>query len=94
MGNRAERVVWQASGFAMFAYFATLMAKSFAAGTGDMGFARSFAVVFMVYGIALITTGALGESQILHRAGIVALCLVPFATWFAGTAASWLLASF
>lgn len=93
VGNRAERVVWQASGFAMFAYFATLMLKSYVSGAGSMGFAWSFAVVFMIYGIGLITTGALGESQLLHRAGIVALCVVPFAAWFAGTEASWLFAS-
>lgn len=85
--------MWQSSGFALFAYFTTLMAKSFAAGTGDKGFAWSFAIVFMAYGIALITSGALGESHILHRAGFVALCLVPYATWFDGTAASWLLTS-
>jgi hypothetical protein len=47
----------------------------------------------MIYGVGLITTGALGESQTLTRAGIVALCLVPIAAWFAGTATSWLLAS-
>lgn len=93
VGNRVERVVWQACGFAMFAYFATLMLKSYVSGAGSMGFAWSFAVVFMIYGIGLITTGALGESRILHSAGIVALCVVPFAAWFAGTAASWLLAS-
>ena len=93
MGNRAEQVVWQAAGFALFAYFAPLMLKSFASGNADMGFAWSFAVVFMLYGVALITTGALGESQVLQRAGIASLCLVPLATWFAGTVTSWLLAS-
>lgn len=85
--------MWQAPGFSLFAYFATLMAKSFAAGTGDPGFVWSFAVVFMVYGVALITSGELGESQILHRAGFVALRLVPYATWFDSTAVSWLLTS-
>ena len=93
VGNRAERIVWQAAGFALFGYFATLMVKSFVTGSTDMGFAYSFAVVFMVYGVGLITTGALGESQTLTRAGIAALCLVPVAAWFAGTATSWLLAS-
>ena len=93
MGNRAEQVVWQAAGFALFAYFAPLMLKSFISGTGDMGFAWSFAVVFMLYGVALITAGALGESPVLQRAGIASLCLVPLATWFAGTVTSWLLAS-
>jgi hypothetical protein len=93
MGNRAERVVWQASGFALFGYFVALMIKSAVTGVGDMGFAYSLAVVFIVYGVSLITTGILGESAILQRAGIGALCLVPVAAWFAGTAASWLIAS-
>lgn len=93
MGNRAERVVWQASGFALFGYFVSLILKSLTTGVPDMGFAYSFAVVFIVYGVSLITAGVLGESVVLQRAGIGALCLVPVAAWFAGTAVSWLIAS-
>ena len=93
VGNRAERIVWQAAGFALFGYFATLMVKSAVTGIADTGFEYSFAVVFMLYGVGLITTGALGESQTLQRAGMAALCLVPVAAWFAGTSTNWLLAS-
>jgi hypothetical protein len=93
MGNRAERVVWQAAGFALFGYFVSLIIKSLATGTADIGFAYSFAVVFIVYGVSLITTGVLGESIVLQRAGIAALCLVPVAAWFAGTPISWLIAA-
>ena len=93
LGNRAERVVWQAAGFALFGYFVALIVKSALTGTADMGFAYSLAVVFIVYGVSLMTTGVLGESAILQRAGLAALCLVPVAAWFAGTAASWLIAS-
>lgn len=92
-GNQAERIVWRAAGFALFGFLGTLMVKSLVTGIADRGFAYSFAVVFMVYGVALITTGAIGESQTLRRAGTAALCLVPVAAWFAGTTTSWLLAS-
>jgi hypothetical protein len=93
MGNRAERVVWQAAGFALFGYFVSLIIKSLVTGTAAMGLAYSFAVVFIVYGVPLITTGVLGESVVLQRAGITALCLVPVAAWFTGTPISWLIAA-
>lgn len=92
-GNRAERVVWQAAGLALFGYFVALIIKSLSVGSANTGFAYSLAVVFIAYGVSLITTGVLGESAILMRAGMAALCLVPVAAWFAGTAASWLIAS-
>ena len=93
MGNRAERVVWQAAGFALFGFFVTLIVKSLVTGVASPGFAYSLALVFVVYGVSLVTTGTLGESTILKRAGIGALGLVPVAAWFAGTAGSWLIAA-
>ena len=91
--NRAEANVWMAGGFALFAFFITLTVKSLVTGQADAGFMTSLPLVFAVYGVGLLTSGAMARNSVLRLAGFAALAMVAIATWFSGTNHVWLIAS-
>lgn len=93
VGNRSEATVWMAGGFALSAYFGTLIVKSILIGAPADGFETSLPVVFAVYGTALITSGVMGRVKTLTYAGFAALFMVALAIWFSGTDLTWAVAS-
>ncbi len=93
VGNQVQRIVWVTAGIALFAFFASLAIKSVVIGQAAPGFAYSLPLVFTAYGIALTTTGYLGQSTVLRRAGGAALILVAVSTLLVGSGFDWLLAS-
>ena len=93
VGNRSEATVWMAGGFALFAYFGTVIVKSLVAGTPAPGFEASLPIVFAVYGTGLITSGIMGNQKILTYAGYGAFAMLALAIWFEGTDFSWAVAS-
>ena len=93
VGNRSEATVWMAGGFALFAYFGTLIIKSLVVGGPMPGFESSLPIVFAVYGVSLITSGIMGKQKILTYAGYGALAMLALAIWFDGTDFSWAVAS-
>ena len=94
VGNRSEATVWMAGGFALFAYFGALIAKSLLSGAPAPGFETSLPIVFAVYGTALMTSGMMGQVRTLTYAGIGAFAMVALAIWFEGTELTWAVASF
>ena len=92
-GNKAEANVWMAGGMVLFAYFITLTVKSFATGQADAGFMNSLPLVFAVYAVGLLTSGAMATNTTLRNAGFVAMAMVAISTWFTGTNHVWLIAS-
>ncbi|MEP1145184.1 MAG: hypothetical protein ABJH52_15800 [Henriciella sp.] len=93
VGNRSEATVWMAGGFALFAYFGTLILKSLITGDAAPGFESSLPIVFAIYGTALITSGTMGNVKTLTVAGYGALAMVALALWFDGTVTTWAIAS-
>ena len=93
VGNRVEGTVWMAAGFALFAYFGTLIVQSFVTGIAVAGFESSLPIVFAAYGIGLLTSGLMGGTKILTYAGYGAFGIVALATWFSGTVEIWAVAS-
>ncbi|MEL6724180.1 MAG: hypothetical protein AAFP24_04125, partial [Pseudomonadota bacterium] len=93
VGNRSEATVWMAGGFALFAYFATLIVKSIVVGGPVPGFEASLPLVFAIYGTGLITSGIMGNVKVLTYAGYGALAMVALSIWFEGAASSWAVAS-
>jgi len=89
VGNRAEATVWMAGGFALFAYFGTLIVKSIAVGGPAAGFEASLPIVFAVYGTGLITSGIMANAKTLTFAGYGALAMIALAIWFEGTDFTW-----
>ncbi len=94
VGNRSEGTVWMAAGFALFAYFGTLIVKSLILGGPAPGFTASLPIVFALYGTGLITSGMMGNVKTLTYAGFAAFGILALAIWFEGTTASWAVASF
>ncbi len=94
VGNRSEGTVWMAGGFALFAYFGTLIVKSIVAGGAAPGFEASLPIVFAIYGTCLITSGIMGNVKALTYAGFGAFAMVALAIWFDGTDFTWAVASF
>lgn len=93
VGNRAEGTVWMAGGFALFAYFGTLIVKSFFVGGPVPGFEASLPIVFAIYGTGLITSGIMGNVKTLTFAGYGALGMVALSIWFDGAVSAWAIAS-
>ena len=93
VGNRAEATVWMAGGFALFAYFGTLIVKSLVLGEAQPGLPGSLPIVFAIYGTGLITSGVMGQVSVLRYAGFGALAMVALSLWFAGSAEIWAVAS-
>ena len=93
VGNRSEATVWMAGGFALFAYFATLVVKSVTVGGTVPGFESSLPIVFAIYGTGLITSGVMANTKVLSVAGYGALAMVALAIWFDGTTYAWAVAS-
>lgn len=93
VGNRAEATVWMAGGFALFAYFGTLIVKSFTVGGPVPGFESSLPIVFAVYGTGLMTSGLMAKTKPLTYAGYGALAMIALAIWFEGTDFTWGVAS-
>jgi len=93
VGNRSEGTVWMAGGFALFAYFGTVIVKSFATGAAAPGFEASLPLVFAIYGTGLITSGVMGNQKTLTYAGFGAFAMLALAIWFDGTDLSWAVAS-
>ena len=93
VGNRSEATVWMAGGFALFAYFGTLILKSIVTGTATPGFESSLPIVFAVYGTGLLTSGIMGKVKTLTYAGFGAFAMIAFAVWFAGTEFTWAVAA-
>lgn len=93
VGNRSEATVWMAGGFALFAYFGTLIVKSLIVGDAAPGFESSLPIVFAIYGTGLITSGVMGKVKTLTFAGYGALAMVALALWFDGTVTTWAVAS-
>lgn len=94
VGNRVEGVVWGAGGFALSAYFGTLIVKSLLGGEAALGFDVSLTFVFAVYAIGLLTSGVIAGNKVLTLAGYGALATVAIAVWFSGTAEIWLFGAF
>lgn len=92
-GNRAEANVWMAGGFALFAYFGTLIVKSIVLGGPVSGFESSLPIVFAIYGTGLITSGTMSNTKPLTYAGFGAFAMLAAAIWFEGTGAIWGVAS-
>ena len=88
-GNRTEGTVWMAGGFALFAYFGTLIVKSVVGGETVPGFEASLPIVFAIYATGLITTGIMGGVKTLTIAGYVALGMVAISIWFDGAVIAW-----
>ncbi|MHA7898240.1 MAG: hypothetical protein ACX94B_00140 [Henriciella sp.] len=93
VGNRTEGTVWMAGGFALFAYFGTLIVKSIIVGGPAPGFEASLPIVFAIYGTGLITSGIMGNVKPLTYAGYGALGMVALSIWFEGAVTSWAIAS-
>lgn len=93
VGNRSEATVWMAGGFALFAYFGTVIVKSLVAGTPAPGFEASLPIVFAIYGTGLVTSGIMGNQKTLTYAGYGAFAMLALALWFEGTDFSWAVAS-
>ena len=93
VGNRSEATVWMAGGFALFAYFATLIVKSAVTGETAAGFETSLPLVFAIYGTGLITSGLMGKVNTLTYAGYGAFVMIALAIWFEGTIETWAVAS-
>lgn len=93
VGNRAEATVWMAGGFALFAYFGTLIVKSFTVGGPVAGFEASLPIVFAIYGTGLITSGMMANVKTLTCAGYGAFAMIALALWFEGTNFTWAVAS-
>ncbi|MEL7109259.1 MAG: hypothetical protein AAGJ68_10705 [Pseudomonadota bacterium] len=93
VGNRSEATVWMAGGFALFAYFGTLIVKSIVVGGSVPGFEASLPLVFAIYGTGLITSGIMANTKILTLAGYGALAMVAIAIWFQDATFSWAIAS-
>lgn len=93
VGNRAEANVWMAGGFALFAYFGTLIAKSIMVGGPVTGFETSLPIVFAIYGTGLMTSGVMSNTKPLSYAGFGAFAMIAAALWFEGTSAIWAVAS-
>ncbi len=93
VGNRSEATVWMAGGFALFAYFAALIIKSFQTGVTAPGFESSLPIVFAIYGVGLITTGIMGKAKVQTYAGFGALVMIVLAIWFDGTSEIWAVAA-
>lgn len=93
VGNRSEATVWMAGGFALFAYFGTLIIKSLAVGGPVPGFESSLPIVFAVYGTCLMTSGQIGNVRTLTFAGLGAFAMVALSIWFEGATSSWAVAS-
>ena len=92
-GNRAEANVWMAGGFALFAYFGTLIVKSIVTSGPVAGFETSLPIVFAIYGTGLITSGIMSNTKPLTYAGFGAFVMLAAAIWFEGTSAIWGVAS-
>lgn len=92
VGNRSEATVWMAGGFALFAYFFSLIIKSFQTGVAAPGFESSLPIVFAIYGVGLITTGIMGKSNVQTFAGFGALAMIVLAVWFEGSVEIWAVA--
>ncbi len=92
VGNRSEATVWMAGGFALFAYFFSLIIKSFQTGVAAPGFESSLPIVFAIYGVGLITTGIMGKTKVQTYAGFGALAMIVLAVWFDGSTEIWAVA--
>lgn len=92
VGNRSEATVWMAGGFALFAYFISLIIKSFQTGVTASGFESSLPIVFAIYGVGLITTGLMGKTKVQTYAGFGALAMIVLAVWFDGSTEIWAVA--
>lgn len=90
VGNRVEGTVWGAGGFALCAYFGSLIVKSLITGQADPGFEASLPFVFAVYSIGLMTSGVIAGAKVLIWAGYASLLMVALAVWFDGQAEIWL----
>ena len=93
VGNRSEATVWMAGGFALFAYFGTLIVKSLLQGATTPGFESSLPIVFALYGTCLLTAGVMGNVKPLTYSGYGAFAIIVLALWFEGTDAIWAVAS-
>ena len=94
VGNRTEATVWMAGGFALFAYFATLIVKSLVVGGPVAGFEQSLPIVFAIYGTGLITSGVMSNTKVLTYAGYGAFLMIAIALWFDSGDLTWAIASF
>ncbi len=93
VGNRVEMSSWQFAGAVLAVYFLALAGHSLATGAVNPQFETSVPLVFAVYAVALGTSGVLGHSRLLVRAGGAAIASVALAAWYALTPALWLIAA-
>lgn len=93
VGNRVQGVLWTTAGFFMFAYFASLIIRMLATGTGVEGFYWSVPMVLGLYGIGQFVTGAISGQKALKFAGLAAFAGVVAAVFLTGTEYIWLVGS-
>ncbi|MHA7814923.1 MAG: hypothetical protein ACX93N_00470 [Pseudohaliea sp.] len=93
VGNRVELSSWQFAGAVLAVYFLALAGHSVVTGAVNPQFGTSVPLVFAVYAVALGTTGVLGRSRLLVRAGGAAIAGVALAAWYALSPALWLIAA-
>jgi len=93
VGNRAELSSWQFAGAVLAVYFLALAGHSLVTGAVNPQFETSVPLVFAVYAVALGTTGVLGRSRLLVRAGGGAIASVALAAWHAPSPTLWLIAA-
>ncbi|MEM8616291.1 MAG: hypothetical protein AAGF20_05085 [Pseudomonadota bacterium] len=93
IGNQVEGTVWMAAGFALFAYFGTLVVKSAIGPGATAGFESSLPIVFAAYGIGLMTSGYVSKQKVLTYAGIGAFAMLALAVWFSGSVTTWAIAA-
>ncbi len=89
-GNRVQAILWSASGFMLFAYFAGVIGREILFGDGVPGFYWSVPVVIGLYGIGQFVTGAIAGQGALKFAGVAALIGAAVAGTVSGTEYVWL----
>lgn len=76
VGNRTEAAIWQAGGLTLGVFFLGIVAASMITGEISAGFNWSVPFVFAVYGIAMVTSGTMGQNGLLVKAGYAAIAFV------------------
>lgn len=92
-GNRASEYVWMAAGFAIFAFFAGIVAKSIITGQPSEGFMWSVPMIIGLYAVGQLVSGLMSNMFALKFAGFAALGGVTITAYFIETNLVWLIAA-
>lgn len=90
-GNRASEYVWMAGGFAIFAFFVGIVAKSVMTGQPSEGFIWSVPIILALYSVGQLVSGLMSNTFALKLAGFAGLGGVAATAYFTDSNLIWLI---